>query len=263
MSEVAWKTAITKVEPNHLVTRGYKQEDLIGNVPFSHVVYLLIKGELPDERQGKMFDALIVACVDHGVTPPSTIAARTIASGGVPLPTAVAGGLSAIGEFHGGAIDGCMEILTKAVQRMKSRGGNTDDTAKTVVDEMRLYRKKMPGLGHRIHTSDPRVGKLLSLAKDLEIYGDHAALLEAVREAYHQVLGMELPINVDGAVAAILTDMGFDTRVGKGIFLIGRAGGLVAHVHEEITRERPMRQIGKMEHQYDGPAEKDLPDRYQ
>ncbi|MFQ5711736.1 MAG: citryl-CoA lyase [Candidatus Geothermarchaeales archaeon] len=262
MSEAIWQTAITKVEPNHLVTRGYRQEDLIGSVPFAHVIYLLLRGELPDEKRGRMMDAMIVACVDHGVTPPSCLAARAIASSGVPLPTAVAGGLSAVGDYHGGAIEECMKILEDAVSRMRSRGTPIREEAKAVVDEMRLYGRRMPGLGHRIHTNDPRVGKLFKLAGDLEVAGDHVSMLEAVRDAYTEALGRELPINVDGAVAALLADMGFDNRLGKAFFLIGRSAGLVAHVYEEMTRERPMRRIGRMEHEYDGPAERDLPERY-
>jgi len=88
-----WNTTITKVEPNHLLTKGYRQEDLIGNIPFSHTVYLLLKGDLPSKEHGKMMDAILTACIDHGVTPPSSIASRVVASGGVPLPTAVAAGV--------------------------------------------------------------------------------------------------------------------------------------------------------------------------
>ena len=53
-----WATKITKVKPNHLVTRGYRQEDLIGNIPYSHVIYLLLKGELPSKEHGKMINKL-------------------------------------------------------------------------------------------------------------------------------------------------------------------------------------------------------------
>ena len=88
MEPIKWKTGITKVEPNRIVTRGYPQEDLIGNVPFSHVVFLLIKGTMPSDSEGKMMDAVLTACVDHGVTPPSSQASRVVASGGVPMPTA-------------------------------------------------------------------------------------------------------------------------------------------------------------------------------
>ena len=105
MEPIKWRTGITKVEPNKIITRGHPQDELIGNVPFSHVVFLLIKGEMPNENEGRMMDAILTACVDHGVTPPSSQAARTVASGGVPMPTAIAAGLMSIGDFHGGAIE--------------------------------------------------------------------------------------------------------------------------------------------------------------
>ena len=100
-----WKSSITKVEPNHLITKGYRQQDLIGNIPFPHVVFLLIKGELPSKSHGKMMDAILTSCIDHGVTSPSPMAARVVASGGVPLPSAVAAGILSIGDAHGGAIE--------------------------------------------------------------------------------------------------------------------------------------------------------------
>ena len=93
-----WTTKITKVEPNHLITRGYKQEDLIGNISYSSSVYLLLKGYLPNKEHSRMMDAILTACIDHGVTPPSSKASRIVASGGVPLPTAVAAGILSIGD---------------------------------------------------------------------------------------------------------------------------------------------------------------------
>jgi len=106
-----WKTSISKIEPNHIVTKGYRQEDLIGNVPFASVVYLLLRGILPSQEHGRMMDAILTSCIDHGVTPPSSIASRTVASGGVPLPTAVAAGILSIGDAHGGAIEKGAKIL--------------------------------------------------------------------------------------------------------------------------------------------------------
>jgi len=117
---MTWKSKITKVEPNHLVTRGYRQEDLIGNISYPHVVYLLLKGELPSEGHGKMIDAILTACIDHGVTPPSSIASRIVASGGVPLPTAVAAGVLSIGDAHGGAIEKGAKFLQDGIVRMKN-----------------------------------------------------------------------------------------------------------------------------------------------
>lgn len=256
-----WNTGITKVEPNKLVTRGYKQDELIGTVPFSHVVYMLFKGDLPDEKTGKLFDAMITASIDHGPTPPSAQAARIVCSGGVPLPTAVAAGLMAVGDYHGGAIENAMKILYGLVDKKNKEGKSIEDVAKETVKEFRETKRRMPGLGHRIHTDDPRTKKLFLMAEQLGIASDHTAMLKAFKEEFAQVTGKNLPINVDGAMAALACDMGFDYRLGKALFLMGRIAGLVAHVHEEKTRERPMRKFDP-EFQYDGPAERPVPSHY-
>ncbi len=255
-----WNTGITKVEPNKLITRGYMQDELIGNVPFSHVVYLLFKGDLPDEKTGKLFDAMITASIDHGPTPPSAQAARIVCSGGVPLPTAVAAGLMAVGDYHGGAIENAMKILYELVEK-KKEGKSIQQIAKEAVMEFREKKKVMPGLGHRIHTDDPRTKKLFLMAEELGIASDHTAMLRFFKEEFAAVSGKDLPINVDGALAALACDLGFDYRLGKALFLMGRIAGLVAHVHEEQTREKPMRKFDP-EFEYDGPAERPLPAHY-
>lgn len=254
-----WTTKITKVEPNHLVTRGYRQEDLIGNVPFSHVVYLLLKGELPSEEHGKMMDAILTACIDHGVTPPSSMASRVVASGGVPLPTAVAAGILSIGDAHGGAIEKGAKFLQEGISRMREEKKSIDEMAELLVKESREQKKRILGFGHRIHTSDPRTKRLFSLSEELKIAGDHIALSKAIEKELEKQTGKKLPINVDGAIAAISSDMGFDWRLGKGFFLLGRVAGLTAHVYEEQKEQKPMRKIFSIECDYDGPEEKDLP----
>ncbi len=254
-----WTTKITKVEPNHLVTRGYRQEDLIGNVPYSYVVYLLLKGELPSKEHGKMIDAILTACIDHGVTPPSAMASRVVASGEVPLPTAVAAGVLSIGDAHGGAIEKGAKFLQEGVARAKKEGKTIDEMAKILVTESREQNKKILGFGHRVHTSDPRTKKLYSLADELCIASNCIALSKAIQKELNAQTGKQLPINVDGAVAAITSDMGFDWRLGKGFFLLGRVAGLTAQVYEEQTEQKPMRKMFSVECDYDGPEERDLP----
>ena len=254
-----WTTKITKVEPNHLVTRGYRQEDLIGNIPFAHVVYLLLKGELPSREHGRMMDAIITACIDHGVTPPSSIAARVVASGGVPLPTAVAAGILAIGDAHGGAIEKGAKFLQEGITRMKEEGKTIEEIAKILVKETRERKERILGFGHRVHTSDPRTKKLFTLAEELSIAGEHVELSKAIEKELEVSTGRKLPINVDGAIAAIISDMGFDWRLGKAFFLIGRVAGLVAHVYEEQTMFKPMRKLVEVPAIYDGIEERDLP----
>ena len=253
-----WKTKITKVEPNHLVTRGYPQEDLIGNVPFSHVVYLLLKSELPSEENGKMMDAILTACIDHGVTPPTAIASRVVASGGVPLPTAVAAGILSIGDAHGGAIEKGARFMQEGISRMKNEGLSIEETASILVKESKEKKQRILGFGHRVHTSDPRTKRLFELAESLNISKDHVALAKAIERELENSLGRKLPINVDGAIAAITSDMGFDWRLGKGFFLLGRVAGLTAQVYEEQTMYKPMRKLFTVDHEYDGPKEKKI-----
>lgn len=253
-----WSSKITKVEPNHLVTRGYRQEDLIGNVPFSHVVYLLLKGEMPSKEHGKMIDAILTACIDHGVTPPTAMASRIVASGGVPLPTAVAAGILSIGDAHGGAIEKGAKYLQEGVFRAKNENKKIREIAKILVKESKEQRKRILGFGHRVHTSDPRTKKLFELSDQLGITSDHIFLSKAIEKELENQTGKKLPINVDGAIAAISSDMGFDWRLGKGFFLLGRVAGLTAHVYEEQTQEKPMRKMFTIECEYDGPKEKDL-----
>jgi len=253
-----WKTSITKVEPNHLITRGYRQEDLIGNVPYSHVVYLLLKGELPSKEHGKMIDAILTACIDHGVTPPSSIASRTVASGGVPLPTAVAAGVLSIGDAHGGAIEKGAQLLQESITQNKQKQLSLDKLAELIVNDAKEHHKRIFGFGHRIHTLDPRTKRLFYLADELCITQDHILLAKTIEKQLEMAHEKKLPINVDGAIAAIISDMGFDWRLGKAFFLLGRVAGLTAHVYEEQTKEKPMRKMFDIPSDYDGPKERSL-----
>jgi len=253
-----WSTKITKVEPNHLVTKGYRQEDLIGNVSYPSVVYLLLKGELPSKEHAKMIDAILTACIDHGVTPPTAMASRVVASGGVPLPTAVAAGILSIGDAHGGAIEKGAKFLQEGINRMKDENLSIDEISKILVTESREKKKRILGFGHRVHTKDPRTKKLFTLSDELKITSDHILLSKAIETELEKQTGKKLPINVDGAIAAISSDMGFDWRLGKGFFLLGRVAGLTAHVYEEQTEFKPMRKIFDVGAEYDGEKEKDL-----
>jgi len=251
-----WKTEISEIEPNHIITRGYRQEDLIGNVPFASVFFLLIKGRIPDEKEAKMIDAIITSSIDHGVTPPSTHASRIVASAGVPMPTAVAAGILAVGDVHGGAIEDAARIMQEWTIKMKEENWTSETTAQKLLQKLQEESKYMPGFGHRIHTQDPRTARLFKLADELQIGGDCIKLTRAIESEFAKK--RPLPVNVDGAIAAAISDMGFDWRLGKAFFLMGRVAGLIAHVYEEMTREKPMRQMCQSEVEYDGPWERNL-----
>ncbi len=203
-------------------------------------------------------DAILTACIDHGVTPPSPQAARVVASGGVPMPTAIAAGLMAIGDFHGGAIEKGALFLQNGVKRMKAEQMSNEEVASLLVKESKEKGERILGFGHRIHTDDPRTKRLLGLAEELGIAKEHVALSKAIAVELEKSLGRKLPINVDGCIAALISDMGFDWRLGKAFFLIGRAAGLTAQVYEEISREKPMRRLWSADVEYDGPQERTM-----
>ena len=260
MGEEKWRTAITKIEPNKVAVRGVRIDELMGRLSFGQVVYLVLKGELPSQAQGRLMDAILVSSVDHGATPPSALAARTVASGGAPLTTAVAAGIMAISRHHGGAIEDCMRVLLEAVERQRQSGKDAPTVAAELLAEYRAQGKRLPGYGHRVHTDDPRTRRLFALAEELGVAGDYVQMAHALRVAMREALGRDLPMNVDGAIATVLCEMGFPPELGNGFFAISRTVGLVAHVYEEQTRERPMRRIDPTAHQYDGPKERTLAD---
>lgn len=250
MTDQTWKTAITDISGGKILVRGYDIADLMEHLSFADVVYLILKGELPDNQQRRMMEAMLVSSVDHGPTPPSNLAARTVFSGGNPLNAAVAAGVLTIGDSHGGAIEKCAKIL----QEWAKREGNPEALAKELVAEFREKQKRMPGYGHRIHKRDPRTIKLLEIAERIGYKGRIIELAVAIQDELERSSGKDLPLNVDGAIAAIISEMGFDWRLGKGFFIISRVPGLVAHVFEEWSREKTMRKMGPPPFEYDGPA---------
>jgi len=251
-----WKTAITKVEPNHIHIRGYAIQDLIGKHSFGEVVYLLFKGELPTPAQGRLIEAVLVATVDHSVMAPSACAARFVASGGVPIQSAVAAGLSALGDHHGGAIEQCQKLLEEGVRRMAAEKKSAEEMAEILLREHKQAKKRIPGYGHPYHSADPRTLALFNLARELKLDGPHIRLAEAIGAKSEAAMGRKLTVNTDAAQAAILAELQFPWQLARGIFVISRAAGLSAHAYEEITRERPFRAVDLKEVRYDGPEDR-------
>jgi len=257
MSDLQWKTAITKIEPNNINIRGYALADLMGKVSFPQMVYLLFKGELPAENFGRMIEAILISSIDHGTTPPSVLSAMTVASTGAPINASVAAGILAISQFHGGAIEECMRILIKANDFKTTNNCDDLKAANYIVEEYRNNKKRLSGFGHRIHTNDPRTKKLFQLADDFHISGKYVALANAFEMTLEKTFDKKLPINVDGAIAALLCEMDFDVIFANAFFMIARVPGLVAHIYEEKTRYKPMRKIHPTDVVYDGPEERE------
>ena len=261
MGDLHWTTAITKVEPNKLLVRGYPLDELMGKASFGQMVYLLFKGELPSKNEGNMIEAMLTSSVDHGATPPSVLSALTVASTGAPLNAAVAAGILAISKFHGGAIEDFMYILQDVKKLMADEKLETENAAEKLIQDYREKKKKLSGFGHRLHTKDPRTTKLFQLAEEYGIAGDYIAIARALEKKFAESTGKHLPINVDGAIGAVLCDMDFDPQLANAFFMIARLPGLVAHIAEEKTRQKPMRKIDPTDHEYDGPAERSVPQK--
>jgi citryl-CoA lyase len=252
MSNEKWQTAITDIGPGKIRVRGYDIAEMMEKLSFARAVYLILRGELPDEKQARMMEAILVSSIDHGPSPPSVLGARTVMSGGNPLNAAVAGGVLVIGDTHGGAIEQSARIL----QEWAKKDGPVDKLAIDLVAELRAQNRRMPGFGHRLHQTDPRTVKLFEIAAGLDFSGRHTDLARAVEAELEKSSGRRLPINVDGAIAAVISDMGFDWRLGKGFFIISRVPGLIAHVYEEMTTQKPMRKLGDTNYEYSGPPER-------
>lgn len=258
MSDLHWKTGITKIEPNKICLRGYPIDKLMGRISFSQAIYLALKGEFPTPEAGRLIDAIFVSSVDHGASPPSALAARTVASTGAELNAAVAAGVLAISHFHGGAIEEGMQLFLKVEKRMKDKALSESAAAEAVLAEMKAAGQRASGFGHRIHTRDPRTEKLFALAAELGFAGRFVGIARVVEAALARELGKPLPINVDGAIAALLCELGFPPELGNAFFIIARVPGLVAHIREERTREKPMRKIDPEDFEYDGTGEREV-----
>ncbi len=257
-----WQSALTAIAPNSILIRGYAVDEMMGRLSFADAVYLLLMGELPTPAIGRMLNAVLVSSLDHGVTPPSTLAARNIATSGAPLKDCVAGGILAFGRHHGGDIESCMRFLDCGLTLVRG-GRSMQQAADDIIADYLSDGHTPPGFGHRFHTRDPRAARLFQMALELELEGEHVRMIRTVERALNareEEIGRHLPVNVDGAIAAVCADLGFAYELGNAIFLISRLPGLIAHAHEERARQTPMRQIDPKDHHYDGAAARRLPE---
>jgi citrate synthase len=257
-----WSSALTDIAPNRILIRGYPLDEMMGRLGFAEAVYLLLMGDLPTPAIGRMLNAVLISSIDHGVTPPSTLAARNVATSGAPLKDCVAAGILGFGPHHGGDIESCMRFLDTGLTLVRS-GQTVQEAAESIIADFVRTKSAPPGFGHRLHTRDPRAARLFQMALELELEGEHVRLIRSVERAldHHQEqFGRPIPVNVDGAIAAISADLGFAYELGNAIFLISRLPGLIAHAHEERTRQAPMRQIDPKDEGYDGSRERRLPE---
>lgn len=236
-----WRTGIVRAHDGEIWIRGRNVTSLMRTATFTDTIFLLHRGALPTDRERRMLDAILTSVADHGANAPSCATARLSASGNRQSVSAnVAAGLLAIGDEHGGAGEQCMELITAGLSRAEERQMTIADVATAIVAETRASGRRLPGLGHRVHTVDPRVEVLFELAMDGESEPPPITFMRELQRAAAAAI-KPLPINIDGALAALLLVLGFPAQAGKLLFIVGRVAGLTAEVAEEYSREKPMR----------------------
>lgn len=251
-----WRTAIATSDDTHIWNRGYEVTALMTQSGFTQTIFLLHQGRLPTAAETRLLDAILVGVADHGAGAPSCATARLAASGNrQSLSAAVAAGILAIGDEHGGAGSACMEMIGAGVELAAREQISLEDAAKRTVDDARARKQRLPGLGHRVHSCDPRTAVLFTMARESGLAGKGIAFLEALEQSLRAAV-KPLPINIDGALAAVLFDIGFPPAFGKLVFIIGRVAGLTAEVAEEYAREKAMRI--RIPVTYDGPPPREI-----
>lgn len=261
MSERKASSAITDGHyTDKILIRGYKISELMEKKSFSDVVFLAIFGKLPNKSESVLMNAILVSCIDHGVAPCAATSRITIGTAPEAFQGAIAAGVLTLGDLHGGAIENGAKMLQESLKRAKREKLSLEDMAKTIVHEHWVEGKIIFGIGHPIHKPhDPRTVKLFNLVEKEGYAKEHTKLMKAIEKCAEREYGRVLPINVDGAIAAVISDMGIDWRVGKGFFIMSRVAGLVAHTYEEI--KRPVSNfigVARRQIAYDGPEERPL-----
>lgn len=235
-----WRTSIIDMKPGQIAFRGNAIEDLIGNVSFPQMIWLMVRGNLPSDAQARLFEAALVAGVDHGPQAPSIAAARMAATCGVGLNNAMATAVNMLGDVHGGAGEQCAEHYYEIAARMDA-GTSLNDAVRDGLDSWReTYGKIVSGFGHRFHKPvDPRAPRLMQLVRDAATEGTVSGRFADIGEEVQAELGRQrggrpIAMNIDGATAVIFCELGFPAPLSRGLFCLSRSVGILAHAWEQM-----------------------------
>jgi citrate synthase len=263
-----WSTAIIDMKPGMIRLRGYAIEDLIGRIGFADMVYLLTRGELPHPAAGKLLEAALVAAVDHGPQAPSIAAARMAMSCGVGINNAMASAINMLGDVHGGAGEQAVALFNSVAAKLDAPRGKLgmEQAIAAAIDTLEEKGvRHVPGYGHRFHPLDPRAPRLLELvdaaAQAGVVSGQFAAIGRAIEAQLRQRAGRAIPMNIDGATGVIFAELGFAPPLCRGLFVLSRSVGALAHAYEEMqSGERNKGPIPRhLTWSYTGPPPRKVP----
>lgn len=251
-----WTTSVIDIAPGEIRMRGYPIEQAIGQVSFPQMIWLMLRGELPPPGQARLLEAALVASVDHGPHAPSIAIARMAVTCGLPLNGAMASSINALDDVHGGAGQQAMELYLDVAAR-EAAGADEAQAVDAALDAYVAARGKVvAGFGHRFHPVDPRAEPLLALVRDAasegEVDGRFARIGRAVEAALQRRTSKAIPMNIDGATAVVFCELGFPPPLGRGLFILSRSVGILAHAWEQTE------QGGRIK----GPMPKSIPFTY-
>ena len=265
-----WRSSIIELQPGVIRYRGYPIQELIGNIGFAQMIWLMTRGELPSEGQGRLLDAALMSAVDHGPQAPSIAIARMAATCGVGLNNAIASAVNVLGDVHGGAGEQAVELYQAIAARIDGGMPQAEAVRAGLDEAIAKHGKFVSGFGHRFHPVDPRAPRLLELvdaaAKDGHVTGRYAVIARGVEDELaarnqRKSGGRRIPMNIDGATAVIYAELGFPAPLARGLFCLSRSVGILAHAWEQTGQGG--RNKGPMPREYlwiyDGPAQRRVP----
>ncbi len=233
-----WRTGIITMRPGEIRIRGYPVEQLVGRLSFAEMVWLVTRGEVPEAAKARLLEAALVAAVDHGPQAPSIAIARMAVTCGVPLNGAMASAVGVLGDVHGGAAEQAMELYARIAAGVAGGRPVEAAVAAAVTGWRRRHGRYLPGFGHRFHPVDPRAPRLLDLVEEAVregvVEGGTATIARAVEAFLGRRRGRPVPLNIDGAVAVIFTELGFPPPLARGLFCLSRSLGILAHAFEQM-----------------------------
>lgn len=261
-----WRTEIIDIAPGSIRVRGYPIEQILGRLTFPQMIWLMIRGEVPGPAEAELLQAALIAGVDHGPHAPTIAISRMAMTCGIGINNAMASATNVFGDVHGGAGEQSMEIYRDIAARSGASASLEQATRETLDDYQRRVDKFIPGFGHRFHPVDPRAPRLLELVEQARqagiVSGRFARIGREVEYDLERRAGRHLTMNVDGACAVVFSELGFEPKLGRGLLVLSRSVGILAHAWEQS--QQGGRNKGPIPpeflYTYTGPPPRDLDD---
>lgn len=230
-TDIAWSSADSTT-----VFGRSLPDDILGHLSFGDMAFLELTARVPTAGESRMFNAMLVTLVEHGLTPSTLVARLTYLGAPEAMQAAVAAGLSGLGSVFVGSVEGSAKMLAEAMPK-PDPGADLDALAVGIVERFAAAKAIIPGIGHPFHKPiDPRTPRLIQIARETGFEGPYVQLIQKVAAVAGQARKRDLPCNATGILGALACEMGFDWKICRGLGVMARAVGIVGHILEESRR---------------------------